>query len=76
MEENIKKSIKDLELPNGVNLVINQFFEANDIELRIKTKSPEELLEICNNISELCDNGNIKKLLSLIKEGKSSLGCV
>ena len=69
-EEKVKKTIKDLDLPQGINLVINQFFEANDIELRIKASSSEELLKICNDIKTLCDNGDIDRLLSLIKRGK------
>lgn len=70
VEEKVKNRVKDLGLPKGVNLVINQYFEANDIELRIKAKSSDEILKICSDLEALCNNGDIDMLISLIKGGK------
>ena len=71
IEDKVRKTIQEIELPKEVNVHINQFFEANDIEIRIKAKSSEELLEICNNIIELCAKGDVDKLISLIKGGNN-----
>ncbi len=68
--EKVRKSIQDLGLPKEVNVHINQFFEANDFELRIRAKSSQELSEICNNIESLCKKGDVERLLSIIKKGK------
>lgn len=70
VEEKIKENIKDLGLPDGVNVFINQFFEANDIEIRFKVRSSEELLKICRYFESLCEKGDIDTLISLIKTGK------
>ncbi len=70
VEEKVKKRVHDLNLPKSVNLVISQFFQANDAEFRIKVKSSEELLKICNKLEILCEKGEIDRIISLIKEGE------
>ena len=70
VEEKVRTAIGDLGLPKEVNVYVNQFFESNDIEFRVKAKSSEEILKICNDLATLCEKGDIERLLSLIKEGK------
>lgn len=69
VEVKYKKAIRDLKLPKNVNLHINQFFEGNDLEFRIKIKSGEELSEILSSLEHSLDSGEIKKLLDIIKNG-------
>jgi len=69
VENKYKSLLKDLDLPNSINLVCSQFFEGNDFELRMKVKDSEELKESLLHISEQIDNGKIDKLLSIITKG-------
>ena len=69
VEEDYKKALDDLKLPNQINLFINQFFEGNDLELRIKIKSPEELSIILSYLENSINNGSIEKLLNIIMKG-------
>ncbi len=69
IEEKVKERIKEMGLPDGVNVFINQFFEANDVEIRLKVSSSEDLLEICRYLESMCESGDIDSLISLIKEG-------
>jgi len=69
VEEDYKKALDDLKIPKQINLFINQFFEGNDLELRIKIKSPEELSLILSYLENSVDNGSIEKLLDIINKG-------
>lgn len=70
VEEKYRKAVGDLNLPNDVNIFVNQFFEGNDIEFRIKVKSSEELSKISSQLQSLCEKGHIERLISLIRKGK------
>jgi len=69
VEEKYRKTVDDLNLPKDVNLFINQYFEANDIELRLKVKSTEELSQILSSLENSLRSGGIEKLLEIIKHG-------
>ena len=70
VEEKYRKEVDNLNLPKEVSLFINQFFEGNDIEFRIKVKSSEDLLKISSQLEYLCANGDMERLISLIKKGE------
>lgn len=69
VEAKYNKAIQDLKLPKNVNLHINQFFEGNDIEFRIKIGSPDELSLILSHLEVSLDNDSINRLFELIKKG-------
>jgi len=69
VEAKYNKAIQDLKLPKNVNLHINQFFEGNDIEFRIKIGSPDELSLILSHLEVSPDNDSINRLFELIKKG-------
>jgi len=69
VEEKYRKEVDNLNLPKEVNLFINQFFEGNDIEFRIKIKSPEELSRILSSLENSLHSGGVKKLLDILKHG-------
>jgi len=47
--------------------------EGNDIELRLKVKSPEEFSKILSSLENSLQSGGIEKLLDIIKHGKNTL---
>lgn len=47
--------------------------EGNDIELRLKVKSPEEFSKILSSLEDSLQSGRIEKLLDIIKHGKNTL---
>jgi len=67
IEEKYKKEVDNLNLPKEVNLFINQFFEGNDLELRLKVKSEKEFSQILASLEKCLDSGGIEKLLNIIK---------
>ncbi len=69
IEEKYKKEVDNLKLPKEVSLPINQFFEGNDLELRLKVKSEEEFSQILTVLEKCLDSGGIEKLLNIIKYG-------
>jgi ParB family chromosome partitioning protein len=70
VEERYRKEVDNLNLPKEVSLFINQFFEGNDLEFRIKIKSPEELSQILLSLEDSLHSGGVKKLLDIIKHGR------
>jgi len=72
VEAEFKKAVQDLKLPNQINLLINQFFEGNDLEFRIKVKSTDELSEILSSLEHSLNSGELEKLLDIIKHGKNT----
>jgi ParB-like chromosome segregation protein Spo0J len=69
VEEKYNSEVDNLKLPKEVNLLVNQFFEGNDIEFRMKVKSPEQLSEILSSLEDSLSSGAIEKLLHIIKYG-------
>jgi len=67
VEEKYKTAVNNLRLPKQVSLYINQFFEGNDLELRIKIGSTQELSYIMGIIDDLVQSGEIDDILSVIK---------
>ena len=67
VEEKYKEAVKELKLPKQINLFVNQFFEANDLEFRIKTGSPDELSELTQYLKQRIDSGDIKRILNIVK---------
>ena len=65
-------TVKDMNLPDEVKIFVNQFFEANDIEIRVKVKSGEQLKQILSDIDSSCDSGDLDKLISIVREGSST----
>ena len=72
VEAKYKKAIQDLKLPKNLNLHINQFFEGNDLEFRIKVKSQDELTDILSSLEHSLDSGEIEKLLDIIRNGEEN----
>ena len=70
IEEKYRKEVDNLNLPKEITLFVNQFFESNDIELRLKVKSGEELSQILSSLEKSLDSGAIEKLLNIIKYGR------
>ncbi|MGI9534610.1 MAG: ParB/RepB/Spo0J family partition protein [Thermodesulfobacteriota bacterium] len=62
--------IKDLNLSNKIRVVNHPYFESNELEIRIKFKETDELRDELNDLDKNIINGNIEKLLGVIKEGK------
>jgi len=69
VEEKFNKAVEELKLTKDVNLFVNQFFEGNELEFRIKFKSPEELSQVLSSLEDSLDSGAIEKLLNIIKHG-------
>ncbi len=64
-----RKMIDNMTLPKEVNLFVNQFFEGNDIEIKMKIKSAQELSEILSSLEDSLCSGEVDKLLHIIKHG-------
>ncbi|MCZ6527666.1 MAG: ParB/RepB/Spo0J family partition protein, partial [Candidatus Dadabacteria bacterium] len=60
VEEEYKRQVNNLNLPREVNLIVNQYFEGNDIELRLKVKSPEEFSKILASLEDSLQSGGIE----------------
>jgi len=73
VEEEYKRQVDNLNLPKEVNIFVHQYFEGNDIELRLKVKSPEEFSKILSSLEDSLQSGRIEKLLDIIKHGKNTL---
>jgi ParB-like chromosome segregation protein Spo0J len=69
VEAKFKKAVQDLKLPNQINLLINQFFEGNDLEFRIKVKSTDELSQALHSLEGSLGSGDIEKLLNILRKG-------
>ncbi len=69
VEEKYRKEVDNLNLPKEVNLLVNQFFEGNDIEFRMKVKSTQEFSRILSSLEDSLRSGEIEKLLHIIKHG-------
>jgi len=69
VEAEFKKAVQDLKLPNQINLLINQFFEGNDLEFRIKVKSTDELSQALHSLEGSLGSGDIEKLLNILRKG-------
>ncbi len=70
IEEKYKKEVDNLKLSKEINLFVNQFFEGNELELRLKVKSEEEFLQILASLEKCLQSGGIEKLLNIIKHGR------
>jgi len=69
VENLYRERLKDLKLPDNIRLVNHPYFESNDLEVRIKFKSSEKLSDAIKNLESNLSNGNIDKLLRVVKKG-------
>jgi len=69
IEDKYKKEVDNLNLPKEVSLFVNQYFEGNELELRLKVKSAEELTQILDVLNDAANYGQIDELLRIIKSG-------
>jgi ParB-like chromosome segregation protein Spo0J len=69
VEAKYKRAVSELNLPKEVNLFINQFFEGNDLEFRIKVKSTDELSQALHSLEGSLSSGDIEKLLNILRKG-------
>jgi len=67
VEEKYKETVRELKLPKQINLFVNQFFETNDLEFKIKISSHEELSVLTEYLKQRIDAGDIERLLNFIK---------
>lgn len=70
VETKYKKAVEELKLPKEINLYVNQFFEGNDLELRIRINNSQELSEILSKLEDSVNKGLFEKLLKIIQDGK------
>jgi len=61
--------VKNLNLGNSSRLVNHPYFESNEIELRIKIKEKNDLIEDIEKLKASIVDGRVDELLKLIKEG-------
>ena len=64
------ETLKSMNLPGNVNITTGAYFEGNDIEIRIRVKSQEELLDAVSGLNSACGNGAIGKLISIVMDGE------
>lgn len=69
IEEKYRKEVDNLNLPKEITLFVNQFFEGNDLELRLRVKSSEELSQILEKIKDTLNTSQIDELLKIIRTG-------
>ncbi|MGI9554235.1 MAG: ParB/RepB/Spo0J family partition protein [Thermodesulfobacteriota bacterium] len=62
--------VNDLNLSGKTRVINHPYFESNELEIRIKFNKAEGLSDELNDLDRNIVNGNIEKLLGLIKEGK------
>lgn len=69
VEEKYKVLVDKLNLPDRMNVFVNPYFETNDLELRLKFKSSEELAILLRNLEENLEDSKFEELLSLVIRG-------
>ena len=69
VEEKYRRILDELSLPKQLTIHTNSFFESNDLELRIKIKSLDDLIEIKTFLGSKNAETTIDRLLNLIKKG-------
>ena len=68
-EQKYNELVKKLKLGKTSRLVNHPYFESNEIELRIKIKEKNDLIEEIEKLRISVNDGRIEELLNLIKEG-------
>ncbi|MEQ9618892.1 MAG: hypothetical protein RIG61_06930 [Deltaproteobacteria bacterium] len=70
VEETYSEALKSMNLPGNVNITTGPYFEGNDIEIRIRVKSAQELSDAISSLEGVCGDGAIGKLISIVREGE------
>ena len=70
VEEAYSGALKSMNLPGNVNITAAPYFEGNDIEIRIRVKSSEELSDAVSSLESACGSGAIGKLISIVQNGE------
>ena len=70
LQEKFDEKLKELELPSNINILHHPYFETNELEMRLKIKSSEELAQILETLGKNLNQGSFDELLSLILKGK------
>ncbi|GJM15385.1 MAG: hypothetical protein DHS20C13_07120 [Thermodesulfobacteriota bacterium] len=66
VQQKFDKLLKQLSLPDNINIIHHPYFETNELELRIKIKNSEGLSEIIEKLQENNKKGDIDKLLAVV----------
>lgn len=53
-------------LPEGVKVELDPFFEADSLHLSMELHSEKELLELCRQLNQACQEGHLQKLFDLL----------
>lgn len=70
VEEHYKKCLSSFNLPKDVGIHHPPSFEGNELEIRVKFGTPERLSELLTYLSSVLDDGNIERLLNVVREGE------
>ncbi|MEM7009695.1 MAG: ParB/RepB/Spo0J family partition protein [Thermodesulfobacteriota bacterium] len=68
-EQQVKEKIQDLQLPDNIKVLINGYFEENEIEFRIRVNSGSEITELITDLETINQNGTLDSLISTIRKG-------
>ena len=52
-----------------MQLLYHPYFETNDLEIRFKVNSEEELRDVIESLSEFLSNNDMERILKLLKRG-------
>ena len=69
-EKIYQEGLKGLKLTDNIKFVNHPYFEANDIEVRVKFKESKELSEALEQLETNIRKGMIDRLIGIIREGK------
>lgn len=69
--EKTREVLECMKMPPYIDIVRHPYFETNEIGIRIKVNDSKELSNPLNCLREAAENGNIEKLLSIIRDGTS-----
>ena len=70
IEETYAEAFDNLSLPESVTIHIGPYSEGNDIEIHIKAGSAEELSGALSALESATNDGRIRKLISIAREGE------
>ena len=68
-EEKLKEIINSSKLTGRMQLLHHPYFETNDLEIRFKVNSEEELRDVIESLSEFLSNNDMERILKLLKRG-------
>ncbi len=68
--DEFQKIRKEMGLPESVNIAHDRYFERDDLQIRFKINSSDDLDRVITSLKNANDTGSIRKLLELIKKGR------